>query len=74
MFASGGEDDMSGDLVLPRWEWDEKAGVLVPKCPSCGGVVRADGTKFTCLIMGFSHLHEQIPAVLDETQRRLAEP
>lgn len=65
---------MADEVQLPRWEWDEKAGALVPRCPRCDKPLHLTGSKATCLLMGFSHYHERFADVLDETHRRLAEP
>ena len=65
---------MADDVELPRWQWDDKLGALVPLCPVCGGTAKVSGLSLICLMMANSHYNERLNQVLDETQRRLAEP
>lgn len=63
---------MVDGVELPLWRWDDKAGVLVPSCPKCGGTVSTSGSKLSCLLMGYSHYSARLSDVVETSLGRLA--
>ena len=64
--------EMSDDVQVPRWEWDEANGVFKPMCPHCPHELQRSYGRYTCNMRGYRHFKANIDDVVNEAKARLA--